>query len=62
MSNWKKVENSYMFSKLVREDGEYSIRSLPTLVNGGYAEVSDKNGNVIEVMKTMKAAKEKYSI
>lgn len=61
---FKKMPNVYLFSKYVREDGEYFIESVDGYVDGklkSWFEVTDKNGNVVEKMKRLKDAKEKYA-
>lgn len=65
---FKKVENVPFFSKYIREDGKIFIESVACSepIEYGYPKnyyykVSDDKGNVIEFMKTMKEAKQKYS-
>ena len=61
---FKKVPNIAFFSKYVREDGEYTITSKDRKINGVYKnvfEVTDKAGNVIEVLARLKDAKAKYA-
>lgn len=61
---FKKVPNIAFFSKYVREDGEYTITSEDRKINGVWKnvfEVTDKRGNVIEVLARLKDAKAKYA-
>lgn len=61
---FKKVSNIAFFSKYVREDGEYTITSKDRLINGVWKnifEVTDKTGNVVEVLARLKDAKAKYA-
>lgn len=60
---WKKVANDFMFSKFVREDGEFTIESVDVMVNErlkNVFEVTDRNGNIIDRLPRLKDAKEKY--
>ena len=60
---FKKVPNVYLFSKFVREDGEFTIESDTIYVNGKYKDcftVTDREGNIVERMQRLKDAKAKY--
>lgn len=60
---FKKVANVFMFSKYVREDGEYTITSTDREVNGKWKcvfVVTNKDGEEIEVFGKLKDAKEAY--
>ena len=59
-----KGENSYMFSKYVREDGKYTIESVDRRINGTFKnvfEVTDESGAVIDTLPKLKDAKAKYA-
>lgn len=61
---FKKVANVFMFSKYVREDGKYTIESVDRRINGSWKnvfEVTDEHGNVIDTLRRLKDAKEKYA-
>lgn len=61
---FKKAQNVFAFSKYVREDGKYTIESVDRKINGTFKnvfEVTDENGNVIDTLKRLKDAKEKYA-
>ena len=63
MMKFRKAPNVPFFSKYIREDGKYIIESEDVKINNSYKnvfKVTDENGNVIEIMKKLKDAKEKY--
>lgn len=61
---FKKQANVMFFSKYVREDGKYVIRSVDRYINGALKnvfEVQDEAGNVIDRLPRLKDAKAKYA-
>ena len=61
---FKKVPNSYLFSKYIREDGAYIIESEDIKINGHWKNVftvKDRDGNLIDTLSRLKDAKAKYS-
>lgn len=61
---FNKVQNSFMFSKFVREDGKYTITSEDRKINGKFKSVfvvTNADGDEIDVLPKLKEAKEKYA-